>query len=205
MKKARSFFLPVSLVLLGAWIAVPVWPQARPEAGFITLEEDTSYFHLNSYFNRVALRSSPARIWYIYQPADENPESKPLIVFFNGGPGGATSSALFADNTGRTAVRWDPDTGAASLVPNAASWTRIGNLLHIDSRTTGFSYSLTDSPWDEARRQGEFDAQNYSPYADGADFVRSLLLVALGMDVLPLSPRTAIVVGVALVVRVAPV
>jgi hypothetical protein len=175
MKHTRNSLSAVILVFFAAATAAPLWPQVQPEAGFITLEENTCYFHLHSYFNRVALRSSPARLWYVFQPADEDPGSKPLFVFFNGGPGGATSSGLLAANTARNAVFRDENTGEAAIVPNASSWTRVGNLLHIDSRTAGFSYSLMDDPGDELRRQGEFDAQNYESFTDGADFVRLLL------------------------------
>jgi hypothetical protein len=175
MKHARFKFITAILVLLVAGVAEPLWAQLQPEAGFITLEENTCYFHLGSYFNRVALRSSPARLWYVFQPADEDPESKPIFVFFNGGPGGATSCGLLAANTGRNAVFRDETTGEAAIIPNPSSWTRIGNLLHIDSRTAGFSYSLMDNPGDELRRQREFDAQNYESFTDGADFVRFLL------------------------------
>ncbi len=175
--RIRVFFI-FAIFLSGA--TGLAWSQTQPEAGFITLEANTFYFHLNSYFNRVALRSSPARIWYVYQPADEDPASKPLFVFFNGGPGGATSCGLLAAYTGKNAVLWDQGTGDASIVSNPASWTRVGNLLHIDARTTGFSYSLMDSPESELRRQGEFDAQNYNSFTDGADFVRVLLRFLAG-------------------------
>jgi len=120
--------------------------QTQPEAGFCFLEENDFHFHTNSYFNRLALRSSQARIWRVYQPADDDPVSTPLFVFFNGGPGGATSAGLFSANTGRNAVSVDPQTGEGSIIINPHSWTRIGNLLHIDARTAGFSYSLTDNP-----------------------------------------------------------
>jgi hypothetical protein len=178
-KTARPLVLFILTILLPGATG-SAWGQAQPEAGFITLEENTFYFHLNSYFNRVALRSSPARIWYVYQPADEDPTSKPLFVFFNGGPGGATSSGLLTANTGRNAVMYDQNTGEAAIIPNPASWTRIGNLLHIDARTVGFSYSLMDDPASDLRRQGEFDAQNYNSFTDGADFVRVLLRFLAG-------------------------
>jgi hypothetical protein len=175
MIKLKGFPWPIALILWGVGAAVPVWPQTQAEAGFITLEENDFYFHSGSWSNRIVLRSSPARIWFVYQPADVDPASKPLFVFFNGGPGGATSSGLLSANTGRTAVWRDEASGASSLIPNAASWTRMGNLLYVDSRTTGFSYSLMDNPASDEERWAEFDAQNYNPFIDGADFVRVLL------------------------------
>ncbi len=168
-------FIPAILILLLTIAAGPLQSQARDEAGFITLEENDFYFHSGSWANRIALRSSPARLWYAYQPADEDPFSKPLFVFFNGGPGGATSTGLLSANTGRRTVWLDRATGDSGIIPNAASWTRIGNLLHVDARTTGFSYSMMDNPGDDIARGREFDAQNYNPYFDGADFVRLIL------------------------------
>jgi hypothetical protein len=171
----------LSILILGLctifWVGAgnPLLAQTQPEAGFCYLEENDFYFHTHSYFNRLALRSSQSRIWRVYQPADKNPASKPLFVFFNGGPGGATSSGLFSANTGRNAVSVDPKTGKGFLIINPHSWTRIGNLLYIDSRTAGFSYSLMDDPQEGIQRQAEWDAQNYNSFIDGADFVRVLL------------------------------
>ncbi len=185
MKKINMKYLgmknliPVLMICLGATIwsghANILWSQTRPEAGFCTLEESTYFFYTGSYFNRLALRSSQTRIWRIYQPADDDPASKPLFVFYNGGPGGATTAGLYSAYTGRKAVSVDRQTGEGSLIVNPHSWTRIGNLLHIDSRTAGFSYSLMDNPEDDAMREAEWDAQNYNAFIDGADFVRVLL------------------------------
>jgi len=164
----------VTIAVLAGGVA-PLRAQLQSEAGFIPVEGSVSYFQFGSYFNRLTMRTSPARIWYTFQPADEEAETKPLFVFFNGGPGGATSCGLFSANTARLAVYRDEATGEAAIVTNPASWTRAGNLLHIDARTAGFSYSLMDDPGDEVRRGREFDLQNYNPFVDGADFVRVLL------------------------------
>lgn len=164
-------------LLIAFWIGTgnSLIAQTQPEAGFCFLEENDFYFHTNSYFNRLPLRSSQTRIWRVYQPADIDSVTKPLFVFYNGGPGGATSAGLFSANTGRNAVSVDPQTGEGSIIINPHSWTHIGNLLHVDARTAGFSYSLMDNPQDDALRQAEWDAQNYNAFIDGADFVRVLL------------------------------
>jgi hypothetical protein len=173
-KRAHGTLIALWIAIL-AGTAAPLRAQLQAEAGFIPVEGSVSYFQVGSYFNRVVLRTSPARIWYTFQPADEDAEARPLFVFFNGGPGGATSCGLFAASTARMAVVRDEGTGDAALILNPSSWTRAGNLLHIDSRTAGFSYSLMDDPGNEVRRGREFDAQNYNPFVDGADFVRALL------------------------------
>jgi hypothetical protein len=175
MKKTLAILFTGLWIIFGPGIGNSLFAQTQPEAGFCFLEEIDYYFHTNSYFNRLALRSSQARIWRVFQPADTNPASKPLFVFYNGGPGGATSAGLFSANTGRNAVSVDPETGEGSIIINPHSWTRIGNLLHVDSRTAGFSYSLMDNPQDDTLRHAEWDAQNYNAFIDGADFVRVLL------------------------------
>jgi hypothetical protein len=175
MRPIKRLSISIVLLLVGAWAASSLWAQTLPEAGFITLEKTDHYFHSGSWSNRIALRSSPTRLWYVYQPADEDPLSKPLFVFFNGGPGSATSTGLLSTNTGRLTVWRDGTTGYSAIIVNSASWTRIGNILYVDSRTAGFSYSLMDDPSDEEARWAEFDAQNYNPFIDGTDFVRLIL------------------------------
>ena len=167
--------------------------QTQPEAGFCFLEENDFYFHTDSYFNRLPFRSSQARIWRVYQPADIDPASKPLFVFYNGGPGGATSAGLFSANTGRNAVSVDPQTGKGTIISNPHSWTRIGNLLHIDSRTAGFSYSLMENPQDDILRQAEWDSQNYNAFSDAADFVRVLLRFLAGYPSIQNNPVVFVV------------
>jgi hypothetical protein len=180
MKKITAVFLSGMWLAFGLGAGNVLLAQTRPEAGFCSLEENDFYFHTNSYFNRLQLRSSRARLWRVYQPADNDPLSMPLFVFFNGGPGGATSAGLFSANTGRNAVSVDPETGKGSVIANPYSWTRIGNLLHIDSRTAGFSYNIMDNPQDDSLRQAEWDAQNYNSFIDAADFIRVLLRFLAG-------------------------
>jgi len=176
--REKRFLLLLLSALCGGLF--PLNAAVGPEAGFISLDPNAFYFHNNSYFNRIALLSSPTRLWYVFQPADHDPASKPLFVFFNGGPGSATSCGLLAANTGRTAVVLDGATGEASIIDNPHSWTRLGNVIYFDARTTGFSYSLMDDPGDADRRFLEFDAQNYNAFTDGADVLRALLRFLAG-------------------------
>jgi hypothetical protein len=193
MKKTISILTVWLLIVFGAGAGNALFAQIQPEAGFCHLEEIDFYFHSNSYFNRLPLRSSRARIWRVYQPADIDPEAKPLFVFYNGGPGGATSAGLFSANTGRNAVSVDPQTGQGSVIANPHSWTRLGNLLHVDSRTAGFSYSLMQNPQDDAMRHAEWDAQNYNAFIDGADFVRVLLRFLAGHPSIQNNPVVLVV------------
>jgi len=106
-----------------------------PEAGYIEIPG-------GSYTTIPHAQTSPTqRVFYSYWPADDAPEERPLAVFFNGGPGVATSSRLMALNTGPFTL--DPEkTGDAEIAANEHSYTRAFNLLYIDAPMTGFSYAL---------------------------------------------------------------
>jgi hypothetical protein len=106
------------------------------EAGFFEIAG-------GDYVSEGQARVSPGqRIWYSFHPATATPESKPLAVFFNGGPGSATSAFLFSFNTGPWTL--DPAaTGNAQIVANANNWAPFANLLHIDAPGTGFSYPIS--------------------------------------------------------------
>jgi hypothetical protein len=171
MKSHRlSFFL---LIFLGT--ADVEASTLQQEAGFIAMEPVTFYFHYGSYDSRLELKSSNARIWYSFQTADRNPAEQPLFVFFNGGPGASTSSGLMSMCTSRYSLDNSIDGGGDRFIENQSSWTSLGNLLYIDPRQTGFSYSMLDNVEDGNARFREFNAQNFNAFFDGAEFVRVLL------------------------------
>jgi hypothetical protein len=118
--------------------------------------------------------SSNARIMYYFFPADSKPASKPLFVFFNGGPGCATCTGLFSLNTAPNSLDKTRVSGA-DYIPNPYSFTQFGNLLYIDAPNTGFSYNTIKNASDENVRTAEFDAQNFNMYTDAAQFIRVLL------------------------------
>lgn len=136
------------------------------ETGFITIEPVTYYLRTERGTAGVKYLSDEARLWYSFQPADEEWEKKPLAIFFNGGPGSA-SGLLLAFNTGRRSM--DPAFNGGTVVgENPHRWSSFANILYIDARNTGFSYSIVGD------RPG-FTTRNFNPFIDGADFVRLLL------------------------------
>jgi hypothetical protein len=86
----------------------------------------------------------PGRMFYVFEAADTDAAHKPLAVFFNGGPGFATSLGLLAYGTARYTL--DDTQPAAPPTANPASWTSFANLLYIDERQVGFSYGLVPAP-----------------------------------------------------------
>jgi hypothetical protein len=130
------------------------------EAGFLELADD-------------APATSRTRLFYDFQRADEAPQTKPLFVFFNGGPGFATA-LLRSLHTGRTTI--DPAGPSGGAPPsdvggNPSSWTAFGNLLYIDARDTGFSYDVNDGSG--GGMAGGFGS--FNPLVDAGQFVRATL------------------------------
>lgn len=148
---------------LGLALALPACgagdePQPTPmdpEAGFLDVRASA-----------VVGPDYPARMFYSFRPRDLDPEHAPLAVFFNGGPGAATSGVLMAYGTGPKTL--DPH-GAVDQPPidNPASWTRFANLLYLDERQAGFSHGV-----------GEAGACQLGPAiftSDAAEFLGALL------------------------------
>lgn len=129
-----------------------------PEAGFIEVPGSSTIE-----------TSGSARMFYSFWPADERPEHAPVILFFNGGPGVATTSILMPYGTGPFTL--DP-TAPADAPPRAndASYTRFANLLYVDARSAGFSYDLVRP--DRIVCRGTNDQR---VIADAADFIYVLL------------------------------
>lgn len=174
--KGIRTWIAVAAALFCLGLYIPDNAQAvRDEAGFIRLDPVDFSFSFGGFYSRLPLRSSPARIWYSFLSADDDSDHKPLFVFFNGGPGSATSSGLMSMNTGRWTMEMAGDLPSGRFIPNPYSWTQLGNLIYIDARQTGFSYCLMDNPGDPRARRLEFNAQNFNPYFDAADFIRVIL------------------------------
>ncbi|WP_181233304.1 S10 family serine carboxypeptidase-like protein [Enhygromyxa salina] len=144
----------------------------EPEAGFIEIE-GVDYL-LGQGPDALAMSSTASRQFWAFQPARDQLDPAPLVVFFNGGPS-VSSGMLLGLNTGEAS--FDPKlTGPdATVADNPHSWTSFAHLLWIDARQTGFSYGLLDEPSDASARAEAMDVASFNSYRDAADFVRTLL------------------------------
>ena len=89
------------------------------ESGFIDLEE-------NSYtLSNKSSKSGRAKMWYYFQPANKNPQDKPLFVFYNGGPG-SSSALIFLYNTAKKTA--DQAFAGDGIADNKWNWNQLGNL-----------------------------------------------------------------------------
>ena len=133
-----------------------------PEAGFFELPGA-------DYVSYDGPGQSPrARVWYSFQPAETDPENKPLMIIFNGPPGPALGVLAF--NIGH--YTFDSDyTSGADFADNPSRWTDFANLLYVDTPGGGYSYFLP-------RADGSTPAVDWDAYADAADFLRVLFRFA---------------------------
>jgi hypothetical protein len=144
-----------------------------PEAGFTTIAPRDYAIALPG-DPPTPLSSTGHRQFWSFRPADHEPWNAPVFVFFNGGPAVSTAMLLGLNVGPQTFA--PAATAGAELVANPHSWTTLGNLLWIDARQVGFSYSLLDDPSDPLARQAALSFGNFNSYLDAADFVQVLLV-----------------------------
>jgi hypothetical protein len=120
----------------------PATTCVRADGKASSLEREVGFLELATAAIDLETTSVPAqtaRIWYAFFPADEAPEDKPVLLFFNGGPGGA--ALLIGLGTAPLNLN------GAEITENPASWTRFANLLYVDPQDSGFSYSPLAAPF----------------------------------------------------------
>ncbi|XP_043692774.1 serine carboxypeptidase-like 26 [Telopea speciosissima] len=81
-------------------------------------------------------------LYYYFAEVDPKDDSKPLIIWFNGGPGCSSLGYGAFEEVGPFLVRGE------NLIENPYSWNKLGNLLFIESPAgVGFSYSNMTSDY----------------------------------------------------------
>jgi hypothetical protein len=80
----------------------------------------------------------PINLFYWYFQARKNPESAPLSVWMNGGPGASSMRGLLREN-GPCSINADSN----STSNNPWSWNEVSNMIYFDQPVqTGFSYDV---------------------------------------------------------------
>ncbi|CAN1328690.1 Serine carboxypeptidase-like 29 [Linum perenne] len=101
---------------------------------------NVSFAHYSGYVT-VNEKAGRALFYWFFEAAEE-PESKPLVLWLNGGPGCSSIAYGLAEEIGPFHVK--PD--GVSLYLNPYSWNLAANILFLDSPVgVGFSYSNTTS------------------------------------------------------------
>ncbi|CDP06925.1 unnamed protein product [Coffea canephora] len=88
--------------------------------------------------------SEDVQLFYAFIKSESNPQSDPLILWLDGGPGCSSFSSLFF---GIGPVILEPlsfDGTVPKLVLNPSTWTKVVSIIFLDSPAgTGFSYAKT--------------------------------------------------------------
>jgi carboxypeptidase C (cathepsin A) len=99
------------------------------------------------------------RLFYNLRPADENPESKPIFILFNG----FADDIVRAYGTGPTTV-----TEGGNVVANSSSLTRLANLVYVEPRQAGYSYDVVSG---RAPESADCSPDIFNEYVDAADML----------------------------------
>ncbi|KAL6540865.1 Serine carboxypeptidase-like 29 [Orobanche minor] len=104
------------------------------------LDFNVSFAHYAGYVT--VNKASGRSLFYWFFEADEDPSSKPLVLWLNGGPGCSSIAFGLAEEIGPFHVEKDGKT----LYSNPYSWNKAANILFLDSPVgVGFSYSNTSN------------------------------------------------------------
>ncbi|KAL5538313.1 hypothetical protein UlMin_043118 [Ulmus minor] len=93
--------------------------------------------------------SEDVQLFYYFVKSERNPKQDPLLLWLTGGPGCSAWSGL-AYETGPINYKIELYNGSVpSLLLNQYSWTKISNIIFVDSPVgTGFSYAKTSSAYE---------------------------------------------------------
>ncbi|KAL5569286.1 hypothetical protein UlMin_025861, partial [Ulmus minor] len=132
-------------LLVGACFAASLQDQVRDR--ITELPEQPKGVDFKQYSGYVTVNKQAGRAlfyWLTESPVSHGPESRPLILWLNGGPGCSSVGYGAAEEIGPFHIRPDGKT----LYLNPYSWNKLANLLFLESPAgVGFSYSNTTSDY----------------------------------------------------------
>ncbi|BAT79734.1 Serine carboxypeptidase [Vigna angularis] len=119
----------------------PLLQQQKDRVG--TLPGQTFNVSFAHYAGYITVDENAERtLFYWFMEALEDPHSKPLLLWLNGGPG--CSSIAYGQSEEIGPFYINPD--GKTLHPNPYSWNRVANVLFLDTPVgVGFSYSINGS------------------------------------------------------------
>lgn len=134
--------LIVSLLVYSC-ICSPLEDQQRDK--ITSLPGQPVNVEFNQYSGYVTVNQQAGRAlfyWLVEAPTSRSPESRPLVLWLNGGPGCSSVAYGSAEEIGPFRIRPDGKT----LYFNPYAWNKLANLLFLESPAgVGFSYSNTSS------------------------------------------------------------
>eukprot|EP00271_Cylindrocystis_brebissonii_P010137 TRINITY_DN26236_c0_g1_i1.p1 TRINITY_DN26236_c0_g1~~TRINITY_DN26236_c0_g1_i1.p1 ORF type:complete len:551 (-),score=73.23 TRINITY_DN26236_c0_g1_i1:803-2335(-) len=81
-------------------------------------------------------------LFYYLVTAEKNPEKAPLVLWLNGGPGCSSFDGWIYEHGPFNFIPGDPVDSMPTLVENPYSWSKVANMLYVDSPAgVGLSYT----------------------------------------------------------------
>ncbi|XP_073045603.1 serine carboxypeptidase-like 13 [Primulina eburnea] len=122
--------------------------------------EDTLPFHLETGYIGVG-EDEQVQLFYYFVESERDPDEDPLVLWLTGGPGCSGFSGLVYEIG---PLRFDIsslDGSFPRLILNPYSWTKVANIIFIDSPVgTGFSYATTPEGFTSSDTKATMD--NYT-------------------------------------------
>lgn len=144
MENLSSSFSFVCLLVLFVGVSKSLYTEQNSDRILLLPGQPTNVgFDQYSGYIRVNEQSGRALFyWLVESPTARVPQSKPLVLWLNGGPGCSSIAYGAAEEIGPFRIRSDGRT----LYLNPYSWNNLANLLFLESPAgVGFSYSNTTS------------------------------------------------------------
>ncbi|KAJ4709541.1 Carboxypeptidase [Melia azedarach] len=138
---AQILFILINFYLGNCFSTDPVAQQKLDRVGKLPGQNfNVNFAHYSGY---VTVNEDSGRaLFYWFFEAAEDPDSKPLVLWLNGGPGCSSIAYGEAEEIGPFHINAD----GKSLYLNPYSWNQVANILFLDSPVgVGFSYSNTSS------------------------------------------------------------
>jgi carboxypeptidase C (cathepsin A) len=110
-----------------------------------------NFYQFSGYLDPVPTR----HVFYWYVESQSNPETDPVVLWTNGGPG---CSGLLGFGTEHGPFFID---GEGILTPNEYSWNKIANMLYIE-QPAGVGFSYTDTKEDKITGDAQAASDNYN-------------------------------------------
>ncbi|XP_014512915.1 serine carboxypeptidase-like 26 [Vigna radiata var. radiata] len=141
MKHLEFYVVLLLSIFVGIGLAYPTEDQLKDR--IIKLPGQPENVLFSQYSGYVTVNEEAGRaLFYWLVETEEDSTSKPLVLWFNGGPGCSSIAYGAAEEIGP--FRINPD--GKSLYSNPYAWNKLANILFLDSPAgVGFSYSNTTS------------------------------------------------------------
>ncbi|KAL3310037.1 hypothetical protein Ciccas_011402, partial [Cichlidogyrus casuarinus] len=92
----------------------------------------------NQYSGYLTGETHDVQLHYWFVEAQESPESKPLVLWMNGGPGCSSLDGLLSEHGPFLVAE------GKKLVKNPSAWNNLANVLYLEAPAgVGFSYTTT--------------------------------------------------------------